>query len=107
MTPPDLSIDTARAQETLHEETQETEIDRVSPLSAELRSIVGDSTPVSRDGPSMEEADEIPLHAMIETPAIPERRATIKTGGKLKARPSGTPADFEALVAAQAAAGAD
>lgn len=25
---------------------------------------------------------------------IPERRATIKTGGKLKARPSGTPADF-------------
>lgn len=28
---------------------------------------------------------------------IPERRATIKTGGKLKARPSGTPADFGAL----------
>ena len=27
---------------------------------------------------------------------IPERRATIKTGGKLKARPSGTPADFGA-----------
>jgi hypothetical protein len=28
---------------------------------------------------------------------IPERRATIKTGGKLKARPSGTPADFGAM----------
>jgi hypothetical protein len=30
---------------------------------------------------------------------IPERRATIKTGGKLKARPSGTPADFGAMFA--------
>jgi hypothetical protein len=28
---------------------------------------------------------------------IPERRATIKTGGKLKARPSGTPAEFDAM----------
>ena len=28
---------------------------------------------------------------------IPERRATIKTGGKLKARPSGTPAEFGAM----------
>lgn len=33
------------------------------------------------------------------SPVIPERKATIKTGGKLKARPSGTPADFEALLA--------
>ncbi|KAM0716703.1 hypothetical protein Q7P37_008148 [Cladosporium fusiforme] len=32
-----------------------------------------------------------------ERQEIPERRATIKTGGKLKARPSGTPADFGAL----------
>ena len=30
-------------------------------------------------------------------PAIPERTATIKTGGKLKARPAGTPADFEMM----------
>ncbi|KAI4722088.1 DUF1709-domain-containing protein [Aureobasidium sp. EXF-10727] len=32
-----------------------------------------------------------------ETPIIPERKATIKTQGKLKARPSGTPADLEAM----------
>lgn len=28
---------------------------------------------------------------------IPERRSTIRTGGKLRARPSATPADFEAM----------
>jgi hypothetical protein len=32
-----------------------------------------------------------------EAPIIPERKATIKTQGKLKARPSGTPADLEAM----------
>lgn len=52
-----------------------------------------------------EEFEEAPLEEMQEPepepepeePAIPERRATIKTQGKLKARPSGTPADFEAM----------
>ncbi|KAI5243318.1 DUF1709-domain-containing protein [Aureobasidium subglaciale] len=34
-----------------------------------------------------------------EAPIIPERKATIKTQGKLKARPSGTPADLEAMKA--------
>jgi hypothetical protein len=32
-----------------------------------------------------------------DAPIIPERKATIKTQGKLKARPSGTPADLEAM----------
>jgi hypothetical protein len=32
-----------------------------------------------------------------EAPIIPERKATIKTQGKLKTRPSGTPADLEAM----------
>ncbi|GAB7348685.1 hypothetical protein MBLNU459_g7431t1 [Dothideomycetes sp. NU459] len=36
---------------------------------------------------------------VLEEPVIPERRATIKTGGKLKARPSGTPADLQAMIA--------
>lgn len=40
--------------------------------------------------------DESPI---LEEPIIPERRATIKTGGKLKARPSGTPADLQAMIA--------
>ncbi|QIX01298.1 hypothetical protein AMS68_006815 [Peltaster fructicola] len=35
------------------------------------------------------------------SPVIPERKATIKTGGKLKARPSGTPADFQSLFAGE------
>lgn len=34
-----------------------------------------------------------------EGPIIPERKATIRTQGKLKARPSGTPADLEAMKA--------
>ncbi|KAK4949219.1 Bud site selection protein bud4, partial [Elasticomyces elasticus] len=34
-----------------------------------------------------------------ETPTIPERSATIKTGGKLKARPSATPTDLQAMAA--------
>ena len=38
------------------------------------------------------ELPEIP-----DEPAIPERRSTIKTGGRLKARPSVTPADFESM----------
>ncbi|OQO13663.1 hypothetical protein B0A48_01892 [Cryoendolithus antarcticus] len=33
-----------------------------------------------------------------EEPMVPERKATIKTGGKLKARPSGARADFEAML---------
>ncbi|KAK6434417.1 Bud site selection protein bud4, partial [Oleoguttula sp. CCFEE 5521] len=33
-----------------------------------------------------------------EEPVVPERKATIKTGGKLKARPSGARADFEAML---------
>jgi hypothetical protein len=32
-----------------------------------------------------------------DIPDIPERRSTIKTGGKLKARPSSTPADMQAM----------
>ncbi|OBW69366.1 MAG: Uncharacterized protein AUREO_005720 [Aureobasidium pullulans] len=32
-----------------------------------------------------------------DAPIIPERKATIRTQGKLKARPSGTPADLEAM----------
>jgi hypothetical protein len=34
-----------------------------------------------------------------EEPTIPERKATIRTQGKLRARPSGTPADLEAMKA--------
>lgn len=43
--------------------------------------------------------DEPRYLPFVEAPVIPERKATIKTGGKLKARPSGTPADFEAVIA--------
>lgn len=34
-----------------------------------------------------------------DAPIIPERKATIRTQGKLRARPSGTPADLEAMIA--------
>ncbi|KAM3416880.1 hypothetical protein BST61_g8468 [Cercospora zeina] len=37
-----------------------------------------------------------PVHAP-EVPVIPERRATIKTNGQLKARPSATPADLRMM----------
>lgn len=47
-------------------------------------------TPSIYDEPVMEEA-----------PVIPERKATIKTGGKLKARRSGTTSDLEAVIQAQ------
>lgn len=40
---------------------------------------------------------DLEAEPMPQRQEIPERRATIKTGGKLKARPSGTPADFGAM----------
>lgn len=40
---------------------------------------------------------EPPQPVRPESPEIPERKATIKTGGRLKARPSATPADFETM----------
>ncbi|KAK5137915.1 hypothetical protein LTR08_006684 [Meristemomyces frigidus] len=46
------------------------------------------------------DADETmlrPLPMIPDTPDIPERRSTIKTGGRLKARPSVTPADMESM----------
>ncbi|KAI5362481.1 putative pleckstrin domain, PH-like domain superfamily [Septoria linicola] len=43
--------------------------------------------------------DELPAPAAVEpeVPVIPERRATIKTNGQLRARPSATPADLRAM----------
>ncbi|KAK4541349.1 hypothetical protein LTR36_008107 [Oleoguttula mirabilis] len=43
------------------------------------------------------EPEAAPPEVLVEAPVIPERRSTIKTGGRLKARPSATPADFEAM----------
>lgn len=47
------------------------------------------------------DADSATPTPIIETPIVPERRATIKTGGKLKARPSGTPGELELMLAAK------
>ncbi|CAK1364753.1 unnamed protein product [Cercospora beticola] len=38
-----------------------------------------------------------PVESKLEVPVIPERRATIKTNGQLKARPSATPADLRMM----------
>nr|POE79671.1 bud site selection protein bud4 [Quercus suber] len=46
------------------------------------------------DVSSIRESEESQAPPDVE---IPERRATIKTGGKLKARPSGTPADLRMM----------
>ncbi|PNS15235.1 hypothetical protein CAC42_8236 [Sphaceloma murrayae] len=77
----------------------------LGPIAAELRtslSSAGDSDSTARgvslDTPSV--YDE-PEPVMVEAPVIPERKATIKTGGKLKARASGTTADLEAVIQAQ------
>jgi len=69
----------------------------ILPLAAELRSSLSSAEEdTGSDGRSSLERD---IQAMsIEEVTIPERKATIKTGGRLKARPSGTPADFQAMV---------
>lgn len=61
------------------------EVSRISPLSADNEDSI------------YSEARE----AEFEIPVVPERKATIKTGGKLKARPSGTPADLHSMIAAR------
>lgn len=45
--------------------------------------------------------DESDGYESVGTPVVPERKATIKTGGRLKARPSGTPGELELILAAQ------
>ncbi|KAK5111626.1 hypothetical protein LTR85_011804 [Meristemomyces frigidus] len=63
----------------------------VSSLHAEELQYVNQWEPEPEPEPEPE-LPEIPVE-----PVIPERRSTIKTGGRLKARPSATPADFEAM----------
>jgi len=53
----------------------------------------------------MEEVPEAPVPR--DSPGIPERRATIRTGGKLKARKSGTRADLESMLEQRRMASAD
>lgn len=43
------------------------------------------------------EEEQAPVVTGLVVPDIPERRSTIKTGGKLKARPSATPADLATM----------
>lgn len=64
----------------------------LSPIAAEMRASL------SSAGDSIRATSE--LSDVLQAPVIPERKATIKTGGKLKARPSGTSADLEAAVQA-------
>jgi len=64
----------------------------LAPIATDLRESMSSAG-------SEEDESELPLHERIEVPIIPERKATIKTGGKLKARPSGSRADLEALLA--------
>jgi len=61
----------------------------LAPIATDLRASMS----------SEEDESALPLHERIEIPVIPERKATIKTGGKLKARPSGSRADLEAMLA--------
>lgn len=63
--------------------------DQVSDLGLE-EAVIPDEEEVVQDGAY--DGTHRPV-----SPVIPERSATIRTGGKLKARPSGTPADFESM----------
>ncbi|GAM88882.1 hypothetical protein ANO11243_069160 [Dothideomycetidae sp. 11243] len=74
----------------------------LAPLAAELRTSLSSAREdtASDKSTSEEPVPEFVRRPMMEPPVIPERRATIKTGGKLKARPSGTAADLEAVIQA-------
>lgn len=84
LSPPELLQPTFESEASLprtpSEHSEEVSLDRESFDSAILASTLEESP-------------------VVEEPVIPERRATIKTGGKLKARPSGTPADLRAMIA--------
>ncbi|KAF2156710.1 DUF1709-domain-containing protein [Myriangium duriaei CBS 260.36] len=95
-----MALDTARSAG--EEKKPETTRTSLAPFAAELRSSLssaGDDVGSNRSVSEGSVSDFEPI-PMMEPPVIPERKATIKTGGKLKARPSGTSADLEAVIAA-------
>lgn len=77
----------------------ETELDFEPASEYEVQPGHAHEVPEVREAPATP-TEEIPI---IEAPVIPERKATIKTGGKLKARPSGTQADLQAMINARRA----
>nr|POE66203.1 bud site selection protein bud4 [Quercus suber] len=76
-----------------HEIVQAPYIEREVSPPGTPESVIHRDSDVS-DISSLRESEATPPPPPME---IPERRATIKTGGKLKARPSGTPADLRMM----------
>ncbi|KAF4548773.1 PH domain-containing protein 1 [Elsinoe fawcettii] len=84
-------------------EKKETTVASIGPIAAGLRtslSSAGDDESTQRDT-SVDTPSVYDQPIMEEAPVIPERKATIKTGGKLKTRASGTTADLQAVIQAQ------
>ena len=89
MTPPEAAETGPARPVTMNSEDPFSARPHLSPIATQLRASIS----------SEEESVDMPLHEQFEVPVIPERRATIKTNGQLKARPSGSRADLEAMLA--------